>query len=62
MAYIIGCLTPAEAAELEQRGWELEPAPSQLVDAANAETMKMAWVDADMFAIMNGADWDRGET
>ena len=58
MAYIVGLLTEEEEQELKQRGWEIEPAPSQLVDAADADRMKMVFVDTNMFDVMNGADWE----
>jgi hypothetical protein len=64
MAYIIGLLTAAEAAELKRRGWELEPAPKEMVPAEPLEegdSIQMVYVDNDMFAVMSGPDWDKGE-
>lgn len=65
MAYIVGLLTKAERDELERRGWELEPAPAELslkgYPHDSSTQMRMVWVDADMFAIMDGPDWDKGE-
>lgn len=68
MAYIIGLLTQEEANELERRGWELEEPPRSLVPKAlnkakkfkNDMFYRMVWVDNDMFAIMNGPDWEKG--
>lgn len=62
MAYVIGYLTPDEEAELQRRGWEIEPAPSDLVPtkAKDPDRIKMVWVDTSMFDVMNGPDWDKG--
>lgn len=62
MAYIIGLVTEDEEKELEKRGWELEPAPAELivVDAEyDRDRLKMVWVDTSMFEIMSGPDWDK---
>jgi hypothetical protein len=62
MAYIIGILTTEERKTLEDRGWDIEKAPAELEDALldhEASKMCMVWVDSDMFAIMNGPDWDK---
>ncbi len=63
MAYLIGLLSDEEQTELISRGWELEkppleltPHPSQI--PANME-LKMIFVDATMFDIMNGPDWEK---
>ena len=60
MAYIIGLLTPAEERRLELRGWEIEPAPKELVpqEATPGKHLGMVWVDADMLDIMSGPDWE----
>ena len=64
MSYIAGILTHAEAAVLEGRGWVLEDAPEELVpedmDLKN-HVFKLVWVDSDMFDVMNGSPWDKGE-
>jgi hypothetical protein len=62
MAYIIGLLTAAEQKELERRGWEVEDAPRVDYDSNGSRlSMKMVWVDQDMFKVMDGPDWDKGE-
>lgn len=65
MAYIIGLVTPEEEAELTRRGWEVEPAPGVDFDTGTAwrypNRMRMVWVDQDMFKIMDGPDWDKGD-
>jgi hypothetical protein len=62
MAYIVGLLDKEEVAQLEARGWDLEDAPAQLVPddmpLEDRGRMKMVWVDASMFEIMSGPDWD----
>jgi len=70
MAYIVGLLSKEEEEVLKRRGWEIEPAPKELVPdgktlfaptdapADYAERFKMIWVDTDMFEIMSGPDWD----
>ena len=63
MAYIIGLLSPEEEKELERRGWEIEEPPQELIDkenSTNPERMKMVWVDASMFNVMDGPDWEKG--
>ena len=64
MAYVVGILSEEEMTELKARGWEIEGAPSQLIPdempLAERGRMKMVWVDASMFEIMNGPDWQRG--
>lgn len=64
MAYIVGFVTEEEEAELKRRGWDLEPAPAELIEVEDEEErgrMKMVFVDASMFTIMSGPDWDVGE-
>lgn len=62
MAYIVGVVTPEEAAALERRGWELEPAPAALVPAGeDPGRYRMAFVDVSMFEVMSGPDWDADE-
>lgn len=61
MAYIVGLLTKEEEQELARRGWDVEPAPTELIDPDDEEIrdrMKMVWVDTNMFDVMNGADWE----
>jgi hypothetical protein len=66
MAYIIGLLSVEEEAELKRRGWEIESAPDVDYDGTATSScrpnagMRMAWVDAGMFQIMSGPEWDRG--
>lgn len=63
MAYIVGLLKPSEKAELERRGWEIEPPPKDLVaqiPPENDTQYGMVFVDSNMFNIMSGADWDKG--
>ncbi len=66
MAYIVGMLSPEEEAELKRRGWQVELAPDTDFDtgtrACSFHRMRMVWVDQDMFKIMDGPDWDRGDT
>ena len=59
MAYIVGDLEPEEIKELERRGWKLESPPAQLVPKDGDLNVKMVWVDADMFSIMSGLDWEK---
>ena len=64
MSYIAGILTHAEAAVLKRIGWVLEDAPEELVpedmDLKN-HVFKMVFIDSDMFDVMSGAPWDKGE-
>ena len=69
MAYIIGLISKKEEKELKRRGWELEDPPEHYDDWNNpidryAEKdglrYRMVYVDNDMFAIMNGPDWEKG--
>jgi hypothetical protein len=66
MAYIIGLLSDQEEAELKRRGWTVEQAPNVDFDTGMTSnfpgSMRMVWVDQDMFKIMDGPDWDRGNT
>ena len=67
MAYVVGILSEEEERVLGSRGWDVEPAPRELVpedaDTSAPESQrnrfKMVWVDASMFQIMNGPDWDK---
>jgi hypothetical protein len=65
MAYVIGLVDDDDRKELERRGWDIEPAPAELVpDSMSIEDrarMLMVWVDTSMFEIMNGPDWDHGK-
>jgi hypothetical protein len=60
MAYIIGLLTEEEEKQLKVRGWEVEEAPKELADkdAQAAGRMRMIWVDANMYSVMTGPDWE----
>jgi hypothetical protein len=66
MAYIIGLLSAEEEAELKRRGWTVEQAPNVDFDTGESSnfprSMRMVWVDQDMFKIMDGPDWDKGNT
>ena len=76
MAYISGLITPEEKATLERRGWEVEPAPTVLMDDeettpwsgdenfrenSHGDLWAMVWVDNSMFNVMSGPDWDTKE-
>jgi hypothetical protein len=59
MAYITGLVTPEERAELLDRGWDLEACPPSLIaEDADPADYATVWVDASMFDIMRGPDWD----
>jgi hypothetical protein len=63
MAYVVGFLSEDEERVLASRGWELEPSPRELVPSdppQNPSRFRMVWVDASMFEIMNGPDWEKG--
>jgi hypothetical protein len=63
MAYIVGFLTEEEEQSLKARGWKMEPSPRDLVPSdppENPTRFRMVWVDASMFEIMNGPDWEKG--
>ena len=67
MAYIVGFLSEDEERVLVSRGWQLEASPRELVPSdpptfapdGYASRFRMVWVDASMFEIMNGPDWDK---
>ena len=67
MAYVVGFLSEDEERVLASRGWELEPSPRELVPSepptfapdGYASRFRMVWVDASMFEIINGPDWDQ---
>lgn len=60
MAYIIGLLTKEEEEALKARGWEIETPPKELEPDIPSDTSRlcMIWVDANMFDVMSGPDWD----
>lgn len=66
MAYLIGFLSNEEEAELVRRGWEIEDAPRVDFDTGKSSNfpkrLRMVWVDQDMFKIMDGPDWDKGDS
>lgn len=66
MAYLIGLVTKEEAAELVRRGWELKkPPPEFCTDPYTNDQgmqMKMIWVDANLFDIADGPDWEKGNS
>ena len=62
MAYVVGCLSEDDERILKARGWELEPSPRELVPSDPPQSpsrFHMVWVDASMFDIMSGPDWDK---
>lgn len=62
MAYIVGILTEDEEAELKKRGWILEDAPAELIDASEEsarDRCRMVWISSTMFDIMSGPDWEK---
>jgi hypothetical protein len=65
MAYVAGLLSAEELTELESRGWEFENCPVELIPKdmpiEDRGRMTMVWVDAGMFEIMNGPDWEKGK-
>jgi hypothetical protein len=61
MAYIVGIVTASERSELERRGWEAEPCPAELVpEGADADDYALYFVDAAVFDVMDGPDWEKG--
>lgn len=62
MAYIVGIVSQEERRKLETAGWEFEDAPAQLIpeDMPISERgdFKMVWIDASMFEIMTGPEWE----
>jgi hypothetical protein len=63
MAYICGIVTTEEMKVLHQRGWDIEDCPKELIpDGGNAaDNYIMVWVDASVFDVMNGPDWEKKE-
>ena len=70
MAWIIGAVSRAEMKELERRGWEIEEPPLAFLTSEDYEDFHkhedevwiMVYVDSDVFKIMSGPDWDKGES
>jgi len=64
MAYIVGLCSKKEIIELERRGWEIEEPPRSLKSKDRYDGMRtvMVWVDSSMFDVMNGPDWDKGQS
>jgi|WetSurSiteA1Bulk_404760.scaffolds.fasta_scaffold62738_2 hypothetical protein len=65
MAYICGYVTNKEKAELERRGWDIEPAPEELWPEESTPedgTYIMIWVDSSVLEMMSGPDWDTGRS
>jgi hypothetical protein len=70
MAYIVGLVSKSEREELERRGWDVEDAADyQLVGShkhallegpKNGDEAVAIFVDANVFAVMSGPDWDKG--
>lgn len=65
MAYIVGFLSLQEEAELKRRGWTVEQAPNVDFETGTPShcphPLRMVWVDQNMFTIMDGPDWDKGD-
>lgn len=62
MAYIIGYLTKEEIEELEDRGWDLEDPPNiEEWITTSDKVCKMIFVDANVFDIMSGPDWEQSK-
>lgn len=62
MAWIIGGADPDEVRELRRRGWNVESAKSLFPSGLGFGDDDIAvFVDSDVFAIMSGPDWDKGE-
>jgi hypothetical protein len=65
MAFIMGLLSEKEERELTRRGWDVEVPDSEIAKSlclnSGVDKFRMVWVDNDMFDIMNGPDWDKGE-
>lgn len=60
MAYIVGLATEQEIEELERRGWDIEDPPEQLKsEEKDGHKSIMVFVDADLFQIMDGPDWEK---
>jgi len=64
MAWIVGHTTEAERTELRRRGWGLKTPPkcyqADLGVEDGIESVEV-YVDTNLFEIMSGPDWDKGE-
>lgn len=74
MAWLMGQATEEEIEELEARGWEIERIPARTLrefvnedghdgiadDGGEDYNCIRVWVDADIFGIMSGPDWEQG--
>jgi hypothetical protein len=74
MAWLMGQATEGEIEELEARSWDVERIPASTLrefvnedghagidDGGGADyTCIRIWVDADVFGIMSGPDWEQG--
>jgi len=72
MAYIVGYVSAADRKELERRGWEIEDAKDYDLQGElgshllcpegthNDVQAVVIFVEASVFEIMNGPDWDKG--
>lgn len=59
MAYLCGLITPEEKKDLEERGWEFEPPPIELVpEDKGPYEFVMVYVDNNLYEIMTGPDWE----
>lgn len=62
MAWLIGQVDEDERKELERRGWKVEPVAN--IGLAQSEwggDCVSVFVDNDLFKIMSGQDWAKGE-
>jgi hypothetical protein len=68
MAYLVGFISDEELADLENRGWEFEDPPAELIPKELDEELDkkletssytMVWVDSDLYDIMTGPDWEK---
>ena len=72
MAYIVGYITKAERKELERRGWEVEYAKDydmigdsdkHLLSPTDPDIQAVViFVDANVFQVMDGPDWEKGQS
>jgi hypothetical protein len=69
MAYLIGIVTDEEAAQLQRRGWSLKDLDQDCLDEVSAlredtnntsDRLVMVYVDNNLFKVMDGPDWEKG--
>lgn len=63
MAWIMGSLNPSELAVLRGRGWRVETLDKfdGVEPSAFGDDTYGCYIDNDMFKIMDGPDWDKGD-